>query len=253
MFILVTGEPGSGRHFYNETEAEAYITNLDQSVYNFPFKGFEIKSAKEVELHRLGNTRKSGMYQVTIENTYDKSELINKYIPKLKNSLLIIPACPAYMELIQVALAYRIEKDNDVLIIRDTIKDFNKITNIIPDVFRIHADNTLAIHKVYASELYSQIGSSNTYAFLLAQWFVNKQSACNKLSTDENYKFGYYLCVNESKIITTNDLPDAELNLQRRSKLREDILFEGLEMMKVRFDVSESDEEIRETLLNLLD
>ena len=248
MFMLVTGEPGSGRHYYNEAEAEKYAIENQRCVYSFPFKGFEIKSAKEVELNRLANTRRAGIYQITIKDTFDKSELINKYIPRIKNSLIIIPACPAYTELIHIALSVRNEKDNDIMLIRDTVKDFGKITTIIPDCFRIHADTTLPIQKVYAAELSEQIGKDNALAFLIAQWIVNLQQEVNKKSNDDIFKLGYFLYVQGAKIITKQQFNEASID-----GLRELILSEGVTMIKSRFGVESPDSEIRNDLLIFLD
>jgi len=246
-FILVTGESGSGKHYYNLAEAERYVIDNERSVYSFPIKGFEIKTAKKIELPRLAHTRKPGMYQVIIENTYDKTEHINKFIPKIKNSLIIIPVCSAYLEVIQDALANRNEKDNDIILVRDTIKDLNKITTIIPDCFRIHSDTTLPIQKVYAAELSAEIGGENALAFLFAQWIVNLQFAENKKAEDEIFKLGYYLYVQNAKIITISDKPD------ERANLREFILKEGTELIKARFQVEKEDEEIRNYLLTFMD
>ena len=247
--MLVTGEPGSGRNYYNEAEAEKYVIKYGKNVYSFPFQGFEVKSAKSFELHKIVTTRKIGIHQVEVEDTYDKVEMINKYVPKFKKSLMIIPACPAYAELIQVALAHRNDKDNDIILIRDTIKDFAKITNVIPDCFRIHADNTLAIQSVYANELSMQIGANNAISFLIAQWVVNEQFKINQKAEEEFYRFGYYLYLQNGKIVTVNDPPDPV----KTESLRQIILEEGSKILKTRFGVEMSDEDLRNEILNFLD
>jgi hypothetical protein len=247
MYVLVTGESGSGRHYYNQTEAEKYVIEKNRCVYCFPFKGFEIRLPKEVQLNRLVNYRRSGIYQVVIPDTHDKSDLLKKYMTRVKNCLIIIPACPNYLDIIKIALTFREVNDNDIIIVRDTIKGYTNITNILPDVYRIHADNTLQIHKLYASELSAQIGDENAFAFLIAQWIVNLQQSANQKSDEDMYKLGYFLYLIDGKIIT------ASQDIEYTETLREFILSEATELVKARFGMELPDADIRNDLLNFLD
>jgi len=245
--MLVTGQAGTGRRYYNELEAEQYTTTFQQSAYILPFKGFQIKSAKEITLEKTGNTRKPAIYELTIPDTHDRAELIEKYIPRLKDCLLIIPSCPAYMDVLKTVLLVYKDRNINVTLIRETIKDINVVTPVIPDCFRVHADTTLPINRVYASELFTQIGQDKAIAFLIAQHVVNTQWNINLLSSDEIFKTGYFLYVMDNKIITKID------NGKYDEYVRGLILTAGCEMIKNRFANNQSDEEIQQDLANYMD
>lgn len=245
-FMLVTGQPGTGKRYYIEAEAEQYVTTFQQCAYILPFKGFEIKSAKPITLDKAGNSRKPGVYELSIPDVPEQLEMIEKFIPRLKECLLIIPSSPAYVAVLQTALSVSKDRNINVTLIRQTIKDIQNVTSIVPDCFRIHADNTLPINRVYATELVNQIGQDKAIAFLIAQHVVNAQWQTNLSSNDEIFKVGYFLYVFDTKIITKAENAYDDY-------IREMILTLGLELIKNRFANNLPDEEIKKDLLNYMD
>jgi len=245
--MLVTGQKGTGKRYYIELETEQYVNIFQQSAYILPFKGFEIKSAREFTIEKTGNTRKPGIYELVIPDTHDRLELIEKFIPRLKDCLLIIPSCPAYLEVLKTALTVAKERNINITLIRETIKDIQLVTSVVPDCFRIHADTTLPINRVYATDLVNQIGQDKAIAFLLAQYVVNHQWAANLLSTEAIFKTGYFLYVNDNNKIVT------KINNETDEYVREQILTLGVEMIKSRFVTNQPDEEIKQDLMNYMD
>lgn len=247
-FMLITGEPGSGRNYWNQSEAEKYMVETGKSVYVLPYKGFEIKNSKVVDLVKLNYMRKPSIYHIRIPDTIERLDLMQKYLPKLQDCMLIIPACKEYAEIITPMLMLRIDREIDVLVIRETVKELGRVTNVIPDLYRIHYDSHLAINQVYAQELASQIGQENAIAYLLAQWVVNKQSELNRQHENEVFHNGYCLYVMDGKIVLSIIKDEDE-----RQAIKAMIISEGKTMITTRFNLNRTPEDLEEDLLTYIE